>query len=150
MLKILVIDDNHISQAIFKAAIDRSQLPVEVFAAADGQEGLSLLRDLAFRPALILLEMNMLGMHGLEFLEAYANSYARKAHVVMISGSGCSADRLRALAYPFVTKYLAKPLSVGDILGLAELTDRLDRIAVPRKFAYRSQAGITNLNRDWV
>lgn len=67
MGRILIVDDDPILQSIFRNLLTRMGYHVD--AASDGQEGLS--KANAHEPDLIVLDMLMPKMDGIEFLRAY-------------------------------------------------------------------------------
>lgn len=72
----------------------------------------------------ILLDLNMPGMNGWEFLEAIEGKpYAEKLHIVIVTSSLFKDDLKRADQYPQVIGYFQKSLSVQefkDIMALQE------------------------------
>jgi CheY-like chemotaxis protein len=93
MLKILVIDDNVHLQIAFKKVLTSSGYSVEL--SGDGEEGLRLARTV--RPDVILLDMMLPKLSGLEVLLALKNHRATKRiPVIALSGLPSSNDaRLR-------------------------------------------------------
>lgn len=65
MAKILIIDDSALSRRIMRAILESAGH--EVVEAADGIAGME--RYFLDKPALVMLDMTMTGMHGLEVLE---------------------------------------------------------------------------------
>lgn len=72
----------------------------------------------------ILLDLNMPGMNGWEFLEAIeGKTYAEKLHIVIVTSSLYKDDLKRADQSPRVIGYFQKSLSVQefrDIMALQE------------------------------
>jgi PAS domain S-box-containing protein len=101
-LKILAIDDEPVVRDSIAAYLEDSGFAV--IQAGDGQEGLRKLR--AETPDLILLDLRMPEMDGLEFLEIM-NQEAPDTPVIVVSGTGVLQDAIEALragAHDFVTK----------------------------------------------
>ena len=67
MTRILVVEDDKILQAIFKSLLIKAGY--EADAASDGEEALS--KAIAHEPDLIVLDMQMPNMDGIDFLRAY-------------------------------------------------------------------------------
>ena len=90
-MHILLIDDDDVDYMALKRAIERQDLPYTLSRARNGEEGLAILRDessLAHRAAhdhramIILLDINMPRMNGIEFLEHLRNDEALRRLVV--------------------------------------------------------------------
>ncbi len=125
--RILLVDDDAVTNMIHCRVIERSGHVNAIDVATDGQEALDLLRaDLAAGrplPELIFLDINMPGMGGFEFLEHYAElSIAPDVQliIVMLSTSLLRADHMRAQADPNVHSFCDKPLRLEKLLELVE------------------------------
>lgn len=116
----MVVDDNQIDHITAKYAIEDYSSCVEVLSAYDGQEALNILLTLKKNIDIIFLDINMPGMDGHEFLQEYNKHTLSSAVVVMLTSSDQESDIERSTAYPFVKKFLTKPLKTELIELLAE------------------------------
>jgi CheY-like chemotaxis protein len=115
----MLIDDDDTTNYLHKRVIDRSGLVDEVVVATDGQKALGLLAERSERqghqPDVIFLDINMPGMDGFEFLEAYSalgHSQRGSQLLIMLTTSLLESDHRRALGYDLVDEIINKPLTV--------------------------------------
>ena len=108
--RILVVDDNEDDQFIASVQLGVSHPGLEIVAAFDGVEALELLAK-GEHFDMILLDINMPRMGGLEFLEHYSDRDITPPVVVMLTSSAQERDRATAHRYACVTSFLQKPLS---------------------------------------
>lgn len=125
--RILLIDDDTVTNMLHSRVIERSGLAHRIDVATDGQEALDLLNaDLdAGRPLpeLLFLDINMPGMGGFEFLEEYAKldiASEGQLIIVMLSTTLLPADHWRAEADPHVHSFCAKPLRLENLIEVIE------------------------------
>lgn len=116
---ILLIDDDHVTNFIHTKAIGRSQVQVHVQVAESAQEGLDFITSVSTaedplpRPGIILLDINMPGMDGWEFLEAYnklPETSKAQIIIVMLTTSLNPDDEAKARGYNEVLRFMTKPL----------------------------------------
>ena len=121
---VLVIEDQEFTERVIRAALrDR---PIEVVAAADGEQGLRLLREL--HPDLLLLDLALPGIDGWEVLdEMGADAGLSSIPVIIVSAQGRSAVEARSQDYD-IAALINKPFRVPElrqavdmVLGAAEL-----------------------------
>ncbi|MGJ8682016.1 response regulator [Paraglaciecola sp.] len=112
---ILIVEDSEIDQYLAKYMIEKFNSELSVLQAYDGEEAINLLKSLSQQPKLILLDINMPRMNGLEFLDEYEASSIVKTNVVMLTSSFQNSDRNKCMAHSSVKKYLNKPLDVAEI-----------------------------------
>ena len=75
-------------------------------------------RDYSFT---ILLDINMPGMDGWEFLERLQRQVLKnRIYLILVTSSIDPADRERAQSYRMVKNYITKPLTVQKLQGLLE------------------------------
>lgn len=74
----------------------------------------------------ILLDLNMPGMNGWEFLEAIEGKpYAEKLHIVIVTSSLFKDDLKRANQFPQVIGYFQKSLSVQEFREIMALQEEV-------------------------
>ena len=66
---VMIIDDSDADQFLTEAIIKKTFLSIEIHQAYDGEEALETLDSMDKQPSLILLDINMPGMNGLELLD---------------------------------------------------------------------------------
>ena len=109
--KILVIDDSKLIHRMFDVMLRRHSL----VHAENGHEGLQRLSENA-DVELILLDINMPKMNGLEFLQQVKSDSAfADIPVVVVSTEGKEEDTERALAAG-AADYIKKPFQTDSIL----------------------------------
>jgi two-component system, chemotaxis family, chemotaxis protein CheY len=112
---ILIIDDDKIYQLLCKQIIRNANVTHHVDSCLSAEEGIDLLKSGKELPQLIFLDINMPGMNGWDFLDAFKkldNSIRRKVKIVMLSSSVFAADKIKAGTYREVTDYVVKPLTI--------------------------------------
>ena len=119
---ILITDDDEDDRYFLRQAIARKITQAVTLEARNGEEALqSLSEDSMIKPIdLVLLDMNMPGMSGLDVLDSIRNNSAfEHTPVVMISTS--DEPDLVALAYSKgVNSYIKKPINLTDYNQIAE------------------------------
>jgi len=130
MLKpILLVEDNPRDLELTLLALDRSQLANEVIVARDGQEAIDYLHGagnwtgrVPGNPAVILLDLMLPKIDGLEVLEMIRSSDALKSiPVVMLTSSREEQDLVRSYALG-VNAYVVKPVEFNEFVeAIADL-----------------------------
>ncbi len=90
MRTILILDDDAAFQTTMKASFDPAQYTV--VAAQDGTEGLKKIEE--SRPDLILLDIMMPKMNGLEFLRTVNEKYGEGKIPVLITSNTSSMENI--------------------------------------------------------
>jgi CheY-like chemotaxis protein len=123
-LSILLVEDDEIDQRTVKRAFVRNNITNPIFTADNGKEGLEFLRDADTpRPSLILLDLNMPVLSGLEFLEEVkADPELRSIPVVVLTSSAQPTDKTHSYELG-VAGYIVKPV---DFVKLVEATKVLN------------------------
>ncbi len=130
-VNILLVEDDEVDIMNVKRALRKNDIASLLYIAANGLEALSLLgRNEAQQPVipakrlLILLDLNMPRMGGIEFLQELRTDAAlRLTPVVVLTTSDREQDRVEAYNLN-VAGYLLKPVTVT---AFTELMDTLNR-----------------------
>jgi CheY-like chemotaxis protein len=132
----LLVDDDETTNFLNQALLQRMAVTDTVLVAGNGQEALDLLRSHCASvasptcPALILLDMKMPRMNGVEFLQAYTQRPPTEnpaVIIIMLTTSLNPKDVERMQDLP-IAGYLTKPLTRDKINQL--LQDYFDHPAV--------------------
>lgn len=121
MRKVLVIEDNPDNLKIMKYSLERAGY--QVLAAETGEEGLRL--ALAERPFLILMDINLPGMDGIETTKCIRASKADGIiPIIAVTSYAMTGDREKILAAG-CNGYIEKPIDpimivaqIHKILGI--------------------------------
>ncbi|MGO9379965.1 MAG: response regulator [Dissulfurispiraceae bacterium] len=110
---ILIVDDSPTDIELTLIALNEAGLDMEVRSASDGKSALAMLNDGCSFPALILLDIKMPGMDGIEVLRKIrADSRLRDIPIVVVTSSALESDRVEAIAAG-ASDYMQKPLSLN-------------------------------------
>jgi two-component system chemotaxis response regulator CheY len=118
-LRALIIDDSAVMRKVIERALRQAGLELsEVLQASNGEEALQTLRDNQGGTnalALILSDINMPVMDGLQFLEARKQeNLAQGVPVVMITTEGNETFVMRAIAAG-AQGYICKPFTAEQV-----------------------------------
>jgi CheY-like chemotaxis protein len=113
MLNILLVEDDQVDVMNVKRAFEKNRIANPLFVAGNGLEALALLRSKQIPDArrIVLLDLNMPRMNGLEFLrELRADPELQSAVVVVLTTSNDERDKIEAYNLN-VAGYLLKPVT---------------------------------------
>ena len=112
--KILLVEDNQDDKDLALLAIESSGARCEVEIARDGVEALELLFGKSKLPRLVILDLKMPKLSGLEVLEAMRKDLRTKyVPVVVLTSSAEKRDLADAYAFG-ATSYIRKPIDLED------------------------------------
>jgi len=132
---ILLLEDDVVDASTITQAIDDLRVKNELVHKTDGELGLEYLRDPANeKPGLILLDLNMPKVNGIEFLQAIkADRRLKKIPVVVMTVSKYERDKFDTFGLG-IAGYVVKPVdydtfldSMNTIIQYWMLNDLVDR-----------------------
>lgn len=113
-MNILFIEDDVIETMKLQRTISKLQLKHNIREAKNGEEALNELRSTSALPDIILLDLNMPRMNGLEFLKILkADEVLKYLPTIVLTTSENQADLLEAYRIG-IAGYVIKPLKPGD------------------------------------
>ena len=129
MIRVLLVDDQPLLRSGFRALLDVEDDIQVVAEAADGMQGLALIRE--HRPDVALIDIQMPVMDGIEATRRIAADPALSGvHVVILTNYGFDEhvfDALRAGAAGF----LVKDIEPEDLLHAVRVAARGDALLAP-------------------
>ena len=133
-LNILLVDDDAVDVMNVQRAFKKGNVHNALYVASDGGQALAMLRDgtVPGSNRLILLDLNMPRMNGLEFLQALrADPELSATPVVVLTTSNDDRDRVQSYAH-HVAGYLVKPVTSPAFVELmAALNAYWTRVEMP-------------------
>lgn len=121
---LMLIEDSPSDRELARLALTRAKVSNLLLTAEDGEEALELLNDPEVpRPDLILLDLNMPGMDGREFLTLVkAHEDFRTIPVVVLTTSDSDEDIEQAYR-SYCSGYVTKPI---DLASLQQVVAAID------------------------
>jgi two-component system response regulator YesN len=117
MLKLLLVDDESFIRKNLRTAIDWKHYSIEIVAEA--QDGfMALEKIVTHRPDIVLLDVHMPGMNGIEVLERLS-TYDQKPYIIFLSGIKEFEYVRKALQYG-AEGYLLKPVDRKELASMIE------------------------------
>ena len=111
-MKILILEDDHASRTYLQSLLEINGY--ECMAARNGEEGLEFFDD--FNPDLILSDIQMPKMSGLDFLRSIRNNNS-DAIVIMVTAYGSEDYAIKAFREG-ANNYLKKPIYEDELLAM--------------------------------
>jgi CheY-like chemotaxis protein len=125
---ILLVEDNSDEVVLTERAFDQCQIPNKLVVVHDGLEALEFLfsrgeysdGDLNGKPSLILLDLNLPFVSGLEVLKRIKfSSSTGKIPVVMLTSSNLEIDKTESYGLG-ADGYFCKPTSFSQFVGVVD------------------------------
>jgi CheY-like chemotaxis protein len=120
ILNILLVDDDQVDVMNVQRAFKKNNITNPVWVSSNGLEALEMLRSgtVPKTQRLVLLDLNMPKMNGIEFLrELRADPALANTSVVVLTTSKDEGDKVDAYNLN-VAGYLLKPVEFIDFVGL--------------------------------
>lgn len=128
-VSLLIVDDDDIDVMGIRRALEKLKIANPSFRARDGLEALEMLREeVVPAPFIVLLDLNMPRMNGIEFLrELRADNFLMATVVFVLTTS--KADEDMAMAYEkHIAGYMTKSAINRDFMGAIGLLEHYWRI----------------------
>ncbi|MEA1973091.1 MAG: response regulator, partial [Candidatus Cloacimonadota bacterium] len=113
--KILIIDDERVIQDSLRIALRNENY--DFHFAENGKEGLRKFKEIS--PILIILDIRMPIMNGIEFLEKLQPSISDSYAIIVLTGHGTNTD-VKSAYNLGIKHFLRKPFNVVELLGLVK------------------------------
>jgi CheY-like chemotaxis protein len=114
---VLLIEDDIVTSQLNQLLLDEWEAVKSHTTERDGLTAIIYLEKCHSKggfPDLIFLDLNMVVMSGLEFLEHYGNNYLEQhpdTKIIILSNRVNDTEKRQALAYGFVQGLISKPLT---------------------------------------
>jgi CheY-like chemotaxis protein len=121
---ILLVEDDEIDAMTVERALKEINVTNQLYIAGDGEAGLALLRDPGRdAPCLVLLDLNMPRMDGIEFLRVVkADEILKPIPVVVLTSSSEEQDRAESFGLG-VAGYMLKPVNYRQFVEVVKAID---------------------------
>lgn len=117
-IRILLVEDNEGDIILTTEALKEGKIKNEIIVAKDGQEALDLLYTTSALPDLILLDINLPKVNGLEVLHAIkTDDRLRTIPVIMLSTSGAENDILTSYNN-YANCFITKPVDFNSFMDV--------------------------------
>ena len=134
VLNILLVEDDEVDVMNVKRAFDLNRIANPLYVAGDGLEGLHMLRsgEVPAERRIVLLDLNMPKMNGIEFLRALRSDPALQlTPVVVLTTSNDERDKIEAYNLN-VAGYLLKPVTfINFVEAMAALNKYWTLVELP-------------------
>lgn len=117
-INILVVDDDEATNFLTKYIFNEVCVNCDLSFELSAESALKKLKEASVLPDVIMLDINMPGMNGWDFLNEYQKqdfSSRKKIAIFMLSTSVFDSDKLKSKTYPEVIDYIEKPFDEEKI-----------------------------------
>lgn len=119
-ITILYVDDEDINLFLFKSSFEPKY---EVITARSGKEGLEKLEGYHDKIIVVISDMNMPMMNGIEFIEEARKTYKNIAYFIL-TGYDYNQEIDKALKTNVIQKFFTKPFVSAEIEAAVEAAFR--------------------------
>ena len=122
---VLLVEGDPVDAGIIQKALNELKIANELVHKASGEDALEYLRDEdSITPCMILLDLNMAGMNGFEFLETVKLDDVLKSTPVVIF-TACDDDESVTRAFDMAAAgYVVKPAEYRRVVDAMRTIDR--------------------------
>jgi len=121
---ILLVEDGRVDTMITQRAFKELKIPNQLLATGNGEEALAYLKDEnTEQPCLVLLDLNMPRMNGIEFLEIIKqDDNLKKIPVIILTTSNEKKDKIESFRLS-VAGYMVKPIEYKQFVEMIKTID---------------------------
>jgi CheY-like chemotaxis protein len=122
---ILLVEDDYVDVMTVKRALGEINLLNDLVVAENGEQALEYLEDSSNeRPGIILLDLNMPRMNGIEFLQIVKNHEQHKIiPIIVLTTSSQEKDRVESFKMS-VAGYMTKPVIYTEFVEVVKIIDK--------------------------
>lgn len=122
---LLLVEDDEIDVLTFKRSLTEIHLLNHLYVASDGEEALAILRDPGHpKPCLILLDLNMPRMTGLELLRIIKHDdHLKRIPVIILTTSKDERDKIESFKLG-VAGYMVKPVDYHHFVEVIRIINQ--------------------------
>jgi len=124
---ILLIDDDEVANQLHQKLIQKLKLAKNIFTEKDGRDGLDFIRQRYYGfhslPSLIILDLNMPVMDGVDFLKEICHSdllFVNRIPIAVLTNSVHPEEDMKRITEIRNCYYISKPLTEEKLLQVIE------------------------------
>lgn len=129
---ILLVEDDHIDQEAVKRAFQKLKIANPLVVAEDGKEALQYLRSdkgpSIHRPFIIILDLNLPRLNGIEFLKSLRSDQKLKDSVVFVLTTSKDEEDIVAAYQENVAGYMVKQDLAGSFMQAVSMLEHYWKI----------------------
>lgn len=115
---VLYIEDNRSNVDLIEQILAYQRPNIQLISMSDGKKAVDL--AIRYRPNLILLDLNLQGIHGSEVLRTLRNNIQTSHIPVVILSASALPEQIQELKQAGATDYLTKPIDVAGFLNVVD------------------------------
>ena len=116
-LNILLVEDDAIEVMKFNRVVKNLETKHKITEANNGEEALNILKDREVNPDIIILDLNMPKVNGLEFLKIIKQDAARRYIPTIILTTSANHTDIKECYQNGIAGYVLKPLKHDDYIS---------------------------------
>ena len=113
---VLYIEDNPDNVYLVQQVLENHRPDIKLLTSPRGDSGLDLAKQ--YQPALILMDMNLSDMNGMEVFRNLKQFSETENIPVVVFSASLSADEIQKAQNAGFKEYLTKPFAISDLLNL--------------------------------